>query len=276
MVTKADLVQFILSFRVSAPSAVVMLAQLIHRSDESEERTRRPRAAIRRIGDTIRNEWEARNNASQSPDVRSAQAVLANSWGAMHGRLFSLTRLPAGTCEEQTRAADVIDKFFPTGLGMFRGDPRAQWLHSERLLKRATEPAMRAELDELAGAFVLTGVRNAHHGFSVALGIEGEDVPERQPLDMRELLAQFVSAVNDYAMQVVAVASEQNTPEALAHAYHLLEPIALNRSQSTSSDDGEDIPVDNGQSGQTPVANPVVQPAAPANDTAQSASRHVA
>ncbi len=282
MITKNDLVRFLLTFRVSVPSALVMLTQLLHRADESEERTRRSRADIRKVGDSLRVEWNARNDAPPSVDARGAQAVMANAWGALHGRLFSLTRLPEGTCVEQTRAADVIKKLFPTGLGMFRGEPGAQWLHSDRLLRRATEPAMRTEIDALAGDFVLPAVRKAHSAFAVALGLEGESVPERQALDMRELLTQFVAAVNDYAVQVVAIATELNTPESFAHAYHQLEPIELYRSQTATSDDEGDVPVDGDERNNTPVApvapvaNPAVQPVAPANDTAQPGSRRVA
>ncbi len=244
------------------------------------------RAAVRKCAEQLKvataalvDAREARGSAA-TVDNRLVVLALVNAWGALYGRLDSLTKLDAAEAPQSAEARVVLDEVFTQSKkGSLKAEHDAIWIESEARLARIDRDGRAEVVERLAGDFVLKIVRKAHRAAGLALGLHGAGSAEAsESVALKPLLDAVTAAIAAYAIQLIASVNEDDGLSEREVAY-ALDPIVQQRRRPKGrvvEEEGED-PIDAPVDEKDAVVTKAITVDAPAaNDTAAAKGRRVA
>lgn len=271
-----DISPYLSSPAVDVPGGVALGVALVTALPAHSPATVR-RAAKRLRASTIALQaaWQATRKAAEGVDRRAADHRMDVAWGAAHGRLSAYAALPANDYPRAEKAARLMEKLFPEGLGFLTLPYSHEWAESGQRLALLDDKAVDAELRELVGDDFVDELDKAHAAYGDALGITEAQAPP-DVVRVQEPLRDLEAAVRDYALQIGAAAGDQ--PDFAAAAQAALAPIDRAREDAAraAGSSGNGSTAGNGSAASTtaggdgsraaPPALPAVTPDSPVPD----------
>lgn len=156
-------------------------------------------------------------------ELAPALRVETAAWGNTERWLRSfagLTGKPKGAISEKLLAA-----LYPEGLRFLRAAAPKRWTEAETRLQRIDKEGLAADFHALGGSELLEELRAAHKATGEAAGITVAKAQAAAPA-LRERLDAVKKDMRNFVLQVVANASDVDTPDAWALAERLLAPLA--------------------------------------------------
>lgn len=252
---------------VDVPGGVALGVALVSALPAHSPATVR-RAAKRLRASTIALQaaWQATRSASRSVDRRAVDHRMDVAWGAAHARLSGYAALPAASYPRAGKAAHLMEKLFPDGLGFLTLPYSHEWAESSQRLALLDDKATDAELRDLVGDDFVDELEKAHAAYGEALGITEAQAPP-YVVRVQEPLRDLQSAVRDYALQLGAAAGDQ--PDFADAARAALAPIDRAREDAAraaaSGESGSRAAAGDG-SAAAPPGLPAVTPDSPVPD----------
>jgi hypothetical protein len=159
---------------------------------------------------------------SKSTDTRPFDQGEDDAWGALHARLASYAEIDS---DEGRRAAALVNRLFPEGLGFLALSFKEQWEASDVKLALIDKEELAPQLDELCGdPIFLAQLRTAHQVYGDALGLTKAKPEQAEAPEIAEALRSLRAAIRFYSRRVVALADEQD-PASVALVQKALAPI---------------------------------------------------
>lgn len=140
------------------------------------------------------------------PDARPLIRDLGAAWRAIRNRLVAWDAAPERSVE-RTRARAIHAVLFRNGLDFTQVTFVNQHTESQQRIELIDERGLAEDLTALVGEYFVALLRAAHREVGDALGITKTTAPVVPVLVTESLLA-LGDAVGDYAMQLLAVATD--------------------------------------------------------------------
>lgn len=172
---------------------------------------------------TLRGERLKTLNERQTVDTRPFDQGEDDAWGALQGRLASYADIDS---PEGRRAADLVDRIFPDGLGFLSLRFAEQWETSDLILDLIKRENFGPEIDKLCGSPVfLAQVRTAHQLYGDALGLTKAKPATTEPPEIAQALQALRAAIRFYSRRVVALADEEQDAASVSLVQKALVPL---------------------------------------------------
>jgi hypothetical protein len=177
----------------------------------------------------------------ESPQVRAADAVEDNAFGALFDWLRSFARLPEDRHPEALEARAVLQAVFPTNLGFLSISPPDEWQEAETRLQAIADNGYDVTIKKLGGGPFLEELKTAHKVYGEILGITVTR-PTTEPLALREAFDAAHEALRSYVLRVSAHVRKSD-PSSAELASRLLSPLVHWKDRPNKPSEPEEAPL---------------------------------
>jgi hypothetical protein len=153
----------------------------------------------------LQGRW-AQRDAQAAPPLRPLDLTLDNCWSGLFARLSSFASIAEVAPAEAARAAAIVATLFPNRLDFTRLEIPSQWAESEKRLRRIDGEGLARDIEKLAGAWFIDGLRQSHAALGRALGLVEGAAPTSDDvaINLSEDLRATHRALAAYMLQLVA------------------------------------------------------------------------
>jgi hypothetical protein len=214
--------------RLSARSAARLLQELLVAASD-EKKLPAAIAADRDEMKAAHAELSAELNkrlageGEEPPQVRAADSVEDNAFGALFDWLSAWARLPGAPMAGEVEA--ILQAVFPRGLAFLAIRPSDEWQEAELRLNLLKEKGFDTTIVKLGGKPFLDELERAHKAYGEALGITTVKTSPEAPA-LREARDAALDAVREYVLRVTAHVRKKD-PQTTALAERLLAPLSV-------------------------------------------------
>ncbi|MEP7125241.1 MAG: hypothetical protein ABJE95_30200 [Byssovorax sp.] len=189
--------------------------------------SRRAAKALRAATVILQKLWSARQRSLstvKTVDKAAADNRIDVAWGALKMRISGCAMLPQAASPRVAIAEVLEKKLFPAGMAFLKAPMEAEWAVSDELITRIDNDKLAAEIDDVAGPEYLVEIRAAHIAYGEALGITKAHVVANDVAALLEPMRAVISAIGDYALQIVATV-DRSDPATITAAKNALLPL---------------------------------------------------
>jgi hypothetical protein len=227
--TKAfDPNQYLRTPRLDLPQAFSLAIALLHAlPKEASAGSRRAAKALRAATVALKQLWSARERSLST--VKTVDKVAADNridvaWGALKMRVSACAMLPEAASPLVVLAESLETQLFSRGMSFLKAAMEAEWAVSDEMLTRIDKDGLAATIDAVAGPEYLVEIRAAHIAYGEALGLTKAHVAPEDVSTLLEPLRAVISAIGDYALQIVASVDRED-PASIKVAKNALLPM---------------------------------------------------
>lgn len=207
--TKAfDPSQYLRTPRLDLPQAFSLAIALLHAlPKEASAGSRRAAKALRAATVALKQLWSARERALST--AKTVNRVAADNridvaWGALKMRVSACAMLPEAASPLVVIAEALEAQLFSRGMSFLKAPMEAEWAVSDEMITRIDKDGLAGSIDAVAGPEYLVEIRAAHIAYGEALGLTKAHVAQEGVATLLEPLRAVISAIGDYALQIVA------------------------------------------------------------------------
>jgi hypothetical protein len=161
---------------------------------------------------------------------------------ALYGRLTAAARMPASLGDMGASGAILADTIYGSGVAFLLNDAETRFAESGRRLQVITDKGLESEIDRIAGAGYLAGVRRAHAALGEALGA-GVTPVRYTRAELKNAVAALAAAIAEYALQLAAETDKQDA-ESVRRFQAAMMPIDRFRADRAGSGEDEEDALD--------------------------------
>lgn len=257
MTAQLDPLSYVRIPRLDVASALSLGKILLHRVPKgSSTAVRKAATTVEETLAKLETKWTLQVVPLSRTDTRPLASRVGNAWKAIRDRLVAYTALPENNAD-RVRAVAINGVLFPDGLAFLQLAFNREHAESERRIRLIDERGLAKDLAKLVGESFLGTLRAAHEAFGAALGITQATSIPAAPVVVVELLRELLDAISNYALQLLALASDHpEKREAIAIALVPIDEFRTAAGRRASNEDDDDDDDDDDE----PAANDPAEP----------------